>query len=144
MCANLLFLFSCLWAAPYQMVTSGDLVVSIKDLKNEEGQLGILLFDQADGFPSDRERAIKEVLLPIDDQGLVKYTFSNLPFGTYAVSIMHDENKNNELDVNFIGIPKEGSGVSNNAVGFLGPPKFKKASFTLRQSKQTIQINLKY
>ena len=68
-------------------------------------------------------------------------TFENIPEGTYAVSIFHDENNNDKLDSNFIGIPKEDYGCSNNAKGFMGPPKWKDAKFELNSDK-TITITL--
>ncbi|TCI92629.1 DUF2141 domain-containing protein [Tenacibaculum sp. M341] len=57
--------------------------------------------------------------------------FENLPEGEYAVSAFHDENDNKKMDTKIFGIPKEPIGVSNNAKGFMGPPKYKDAKFTL-------------
>jgi uncharacterized protein (DUF2141 family) len=47
----------------------------------------------------------------------------------YAVSVFHDENSNGKLDRNLLGIPREGVGASNNAVGHFGPLKFDDAAF---------------
>ena len=49
----------------------------------------------------------------------------------YAISVFHDKNDNKKMDTNFIGIPKEPIGCSNGATGFMGPPKYKKAKFTV-------------
>ena len=122
---------------------SGDLLITVKDLKSIDGQVGILIFNTEKGFPSDRKEAVRDILLPIE-QGYLQYTFSNLPYGEYAVSVMHDENENNELDVNFFGVPKEGNGVSNNVVNKLGPPKYKKAVFSLDQKSHAIEIQVRY
>ena len=40
-------------------------------------------------------------------------------------------NENEKLETNFIGIPEEEYGFSNNARGTFGPPSFESASFTL-------------
>jgi len=40
--------------------------------------------------------------------------FTDLHDGVYAVSVFHDENENQKLDKDFVGIPKEGYGASNN------------------------------
>ncbi len=61
----------------------------------------------------------------------------DIPPGTYAVKIHIDENENGELDTNFLGIPKEQYGISNNAL-FLN---FKAASFVIDTYKK-IQIDL--
>ena len=122
---------------------NGDLVVSVKNLKNTKGQIGILVFDKKEGFPGDRPKALRDILLPIEGASL-EYTFEGLPYGDYAVSIMHDENKNKKLDKNLLGIPKEGNGVSNNVVNKMGPPKYEKAVFQLNQASHTIQIKVRY
>ena len=66
--------------------------------------------------------------------------FKNLPRGEYAVSFVHDENDNKKMDTNFLGIPKEDYGCSNNATGFMGPPKYEDAKFMLEENKS---INIK-
>ena len=67
--------------------------------------------------------------------------FKNIDAGEYAVSFIHDENKNNKMDTNFFGIPKEDYGCSNNAKSFMGPPKYEDAKFMLSENK-TILIGL--
>ena len=67
---------------------------------------------------------------------------AGIPQGTYAIACYHDENDNGKLDSNFLGIPKEGTGASNNARGSIGPPKFKDAKFQLvSDTSLTIKIN---
>ena len=56
---------------------------------------------------------------------------------------MHDTNDNKELDSNLFGMPKEGFGFSNDAMGMFGPPDFKKASFEHDGEKEVV-IYLKY
>ena len=67
--------------------------------------------------------------------------FKNLPKGVYAISSFHDINDNKKMDTNFIGIPKEPIGMSNNAKGFMGPPKYKDSKFNLETNK-TISIKV--
>jgi uncharacterized protein (DUF2141 family) len=145
MMAKLILMLSTIWTLGTVGVDvpTGDLIIVVRELKSTEGQVGILVFNKKDGFPADREMAVRDVLLPIKN-GVIQYTFSGLPFGEYAVAVMHDENKNNELDTNFFGIPKEGNGVSNNVVNPLGPPKFQKAVFSLNQKSHAIEINMRY
>lgn len=70
--------------------------------------------------------------------------FSDLPFGEYAVAVMHDMNDNNKMDFHFYGAPKEGYGASNDASGTFGPPSFEEARFKLENFSKTIVIKLKY
>jgi len=122
---------------------NGDLVISINNLKNTKGQIGILVFNKKEGFPSENAEALREILAPISSSTM-DYTFSGLPYGEYAISIMHDENMNQRLDKNFLGIPKEGFGVSNNVVGKMGPPKFEKAVFQFQKNNQSVRIKIRY
>jgi len=121
----------------------GSIRVEITGLKNSSGQLGINLYNKKDGFPSDWQKAYKHVLIPIDGQKAT-YTFTDIPYGKYSVSVMHDENKNKKLDTNFMGIPKEGYGVSNNITSSFGPPKFEDATIVLDKPVFTTTINVNY
>lgn len=76
-------------------------------------------------------------------QGQVHLTFDNVAPGEYAASIIHDANDNRKLDSNFIGIPKEGFGFSNDAMGTFGPPTFEKAKFKV-SGPLVIRIKAKY
>jgi uncharacterized protein (DUF2141 family) len=64
-------------------------------------------------------------------QGVAVFTFKGVAPGTYAVAVYHDENGNGKIDSNFMGIPKEKTGASNNAKGKMGPPKFQEAKFVV-------------
>jgi len=70
---------------------------------------------------------------PIAGEHSIEVTIENIPPGEYAISIFHDENDNGKLDTNFIGIPKEPYGFSNNPVIKLRPPTFMEAKFVHRQ-----------
>ena len=52
----------------------------------------------------------------------------------YAFSFFHDLNNNKKLDTNFLGIPKEPYGFSNNKKGRFGPPKFSEASLEINKN----------
>ena len=63
--------------------------------------------------------------------GSIQFVFADLPPGRFAVAVYHDENGNDELDRNLIGIPKEGYAFSERARGFAGPPSFDAAAVEL-------------
>ena len=63
--------------------------------------------------------------------------------GLYAVSVLHDEDRNDRLTSGFFGIPKEGFGFSNNPKIIAGPPTFEVASTWIRQTKDIV-IKMKY
>jgi len=68
--------------------------------------------------------------------------FPALPDGVYAVSVFHDENMNERLDKNFMGVPKESYGASNNPKKKMGPPNFDEAKFQLSGTEQSVEIKL--
>ncbi|MCA0132147.1 DUF2141 domain-containing protein [Winogradskyella alexanderae] len=114
-----------------------NLTVTIENAKSNDGKMMIALYDNASDF---LENELKGLFSKISNNGCV-VTFENVPEGIYAVSIFHDENDNDKLDSNIIGIPKEDYGCSNNAKGFMGPPKWKDAKFELKADK-SITITL--
>ena len=69
--------------------------------------------------------------------------FQSVAHGTYAISLIHDENGNGKLDTSVM-IPKEGFGFSRNPTVTFGPPKFKSASFTLGDKNAVQSVKMKY
>jgi uncharacterized protein (DUF2141 family) len=96
--------------------------VEIIGLRNDKGQVRCAIYLSADGFPKKSDKALAHAISSISDRYAV-CEFPGVNAGTYAISVFHDENSNGKLDTNFMGIPREGVGASNNARGHLGPPK---------------------
>lgn len=122
---------------------TSELEVLITGLKNQDGKLRVCLFNQANGFPSEAEKALECKACGIESDS-VSVLFSNLSFGTYALAVLHDENDNAKMDANFFGMPREGYGCSNNHFGGLRPPRFEKAAFPVNATKVRQSVNLKY
>lgn len=137
----------CLAALPLfaQSAPTCDLTVKIAGAKNAKGKLGVGVFKDATGFPEDDSRMVARETLEIDPQKLTaEVVFGDLPCGVYAVSVRHDENVNGKLDKNFVGIPKEGYGISNNPKPKMRPPGFDEARLELSAPGQTVEIHLVY
>ena len=121
----------------------GNLVVNILNCRNNKGVVRVVIYDNAEGFPSDPSKGVQFKVSTIRGN-IATLTFTGLALGDYAVAVYHDENNNNKMDTNFMGIPSEGYGASNDAKGFMGPPKFADAKFQLNSSSQMINIRLRY
>ena len=117
--------------------------VEIERLRNDKGQVVCALYSSSEGFPKKTEKALAHVNSAIADKQAV-CEFSGIAPGTYAVSVFHDENSNGKLDSNFLGIPREGVGASNDAKGHLGPPKFDAAAFHFSGGRMTLRIKINY
>ncbi|HWQ25270.1 MAG TPA: DUF2141 domain-containing protein [Chlorobaculum sp.] len=140
--ATLLSLLSGTTAANGENCSDGCISVSISNLRNSEGKVGVALFRVKDGFPDKTERALEGRIIQAGEHCLVK--FEHVPYGTYAVSVLHDENSNGKMDKTFIGVPKEGFGTSNNPKVRMGPPSFSESSFELDTGNVTLNISLNY
>jgi uncharacterized protein (DUF2141 family) len=124
---------------------TGVLTVNVKGLRNAKGKVDALLFRSAEGFPKDSARAFDAETAPIDPTTLsAQVIFQHVPPGVAAVTVLHDENMNEKLDTNLIGIPREGYGASNNPQKHLRAPTFAEAQFLVRGPKETIQITVIY
>ena len=71
----------------------------------------------------------------------MEITFDNIQDSIIAVSVYQDEDSNGELDTNFLGMPSEPVGVSNDAKGIFGPPSYEDAEFRFTSSK-TINVKI--
>lgn len=123
--------------------TYGKLTVKVTGIKNPKGLIIMSLYDKEDGFPNDIEKSIQRKSVRMKD-GKCTIVFNQLPYGIYAIGVIHDENSNGKMDKYFIGMPKEGVGASNNAKGSFGPPKFSDAKFSLKSKNITLNINMVY
>lgn len=117
--------------------------VEISGLRNSKGQVLCALYRSADGFPKDAGKAIAQAKSAISG-GQASCDFPGITSGTYAVSVFHDENSNGKLDSNFIGMPREGVGASNNAKGHFGPPKFDDAAFHYAGGELNLRVTVIY
>ena len=117
--------------------------VDIDGLRSDRGQVLCALFSSAADFPKKMDKAIAHEKSEISG-GHATCEFHDVPSGTYAVSVFHDENSNGKLDTNFLGIPREGVGASNNAKGHFGPPKFSAAAFQHTAGRTDLKISITY
>ena len=144
---NFLKGFSCL--AVFMMSASsalaGSLTVEVHNIE-KAGEMHLAIYNDADVFENDdgekggaAKGILQGVIEPVEI-GTAIYAFE-IPDGTYAIGIFVDVNYNNKMDRNFLGIPKEQYGFSNNAKGSFGPPSFEDAAFTLNGALR-LKINL--
>ncbi len=135
-----------LWAAatPGQLTASrGEVTVFVDGFQSEAGVARVALFDAELGFPEGVARARKVARVEIKDYQ-ARADFTDLPYGSYAVAVLHDENANDLLDRNFFKVPVEGYGASNNPGGPTENIDFDDAKFALYQKTLVIRIHLRY
>lgn len=110
-------------------VEAGGLEVRVSGLAEPTGRVGCALFSGPTGFPMDN-RTARQLWLPADPKGVI-CRFDEVPVGSHAISVGHDVNGNDKVDTNFVGMPTEQWGVSNNVRPRLRAPRFDEAAFKM-------------
>jgi uncharacterized protein (DUF2141 family) len=136
-------LFTGGWQRPVaQTPTDGAVLVRMDGFHNRNGRAQIALFNGDNGFPN-ATNALRKASATIQD-GAIVVRFESLPYGTYAISMYHDENEDGTLNKGLFGIPAEGYGFSNNVTHRTRAARFKEASFTLNSPVVEIDIHVHY
>ena len=116
--------------------------VIIKGVRSEKGKLVLAIFKDQEGFKN--KKPVKKIELNKSESGVSEIELNLIP-GTYGFSVLDDENENNKMDYNFIGLPKEGFGFSNYYHKGLSKPHFNKFKFEINnKSVELIEIRLIY
>ena len=120
---------------------SQDINITIKNIKTIQGAIIIDIYENKSNF---LKRNLKSQTIAVDDMEM-RISFKDVKSGEYAIGVIHDINDNGKLDTNFIGIPKEPIGTSNNPKPRMGPPKWDDAKFVLSPGeKKIMEIKLQY
>jgi len=109
---------------------TATLEVEVHDVSSSEGDILVAIYREEETFLKF-EHVYRTQEAPASE-GMTRVVIANLPLGQYALAIFHDENGNEELDTNFIGIPKEPLGFSNAKLKTFGPPGFKECIVELK------------
>ncbi|MBV8359807.1 MAG: DUF2141 domain-containing protein [Deltaproteobacteria bacterium] len=128
---------------PAPMVSAGIGTVNahVVRLRNNQGQVICTLFTPSDRFPDQSHKGMT-IAVPIKNRQAT-CQFRNLPYGNYAIVAFHDENHDGEFNQNWLGLPMEGFGFSNNP-GTLKKPTFNDAKFIASQPIVQVTIELNY
>ncbi|ULQ50696.1 DUF2141 domain-containing protein [Flavihumibacter fluvii] len=121
---------------------AGSHTVIIKNLDKKKGNVFIGWYNSAQSY-MDVSLAVLKKVVPVKDKEEVAVTFENVNPGVYAIAVFFDENGNGTLDKNFLGIPKEDYGFSNNVMPVTRSATFKEASFSISAKPETIVITVK-
>jgi uncharacterized protein (DUF2141 family) len=118
--------------------------VEILGIRNSVGAVACALFEGPEGFPTQFLRFATNIMMVKVRATKATCDFAGVAPGTYALAVIHDENRDGELATNLMGMPKEGYGFSNDAKGTLGAPSFEAASFSYNGQSLITTIALQY
>jgi uncharacterized protein (DUF2141 family) len=123
-----IFIFSGLFCSSAQ--ENHTITIHFEGMKSDKGSLFVAIYNTKNSFLKKQFKG--DITKIVDEKATI--ILKDIPTGEYAVSAFHDANNNKKMDTNFFGIPKEPIGISNNATGFMGPPKYKEAKFTVNKN----------
>ena len=122
--------------------TPTSLQVSIRGASKDTGSIRILVFSKPNGFPDQVQQAVRSISLN-PKSGKANFKLTDLPTGTYAIGVIHDQDNNGKLSTNAVGYPTEKFGFSKNPKVYFGPPSFEKAAFVLGKTAVSLEIDLR-
>lgn len=119
------------------------LQISVTGMRSTEGNITITIYSDEPSHFLDGKFKLARQILPVTSPITTACFVMDAP-GTYAVALFHDKNSNHHFDTNFLGIPVEGYGFSNNPTLFVGPPKLKQVAITAHKGDNAISVQLKH
>ena len=135
----LLLLFSCI---PGSLFAASGVAVTVNKVSPGKGRLHIALVNKAQFLMRKKlKKPLKKgIVEPLGES--VQFTFKDVPPGDYAVQVMQDFDGDGFMTYNWLGLPKEPWGISNNPPVRFGPPKWERAKFTVTESSGVVRVSL--
>lgn len=118
---------------------TASITLKIQGIDEAKGIMSIALFDNEEDYSSEENYAFAGEI-PVKSKEFI-YVIKDIPYGTYAIKIFYDVDSNGEMKKNWIGMPKEPFGFSNDAKAKMGPPSFENASFVVKGDTEAV-VNL--
>lgn len=134
----LLFLLS------IQPLSAATLDVTITHIRSDKGTMLLAIFTSSEQFKT--EKPYKSIILPKTNlkDGCLTLQIP-IAAGVYGLSVLDDENNNQQVDYNFIGFPTEGFAFSNYKIKILRKPKFEDFSFVVKEDEVvSIAMKIRY
>lgn len=118
--------------------------MEIPNIENSTGTVACALFESPEGFPTEFLHSATHIMMMQIRDTKARCSFLDIPPGTYALAVIHDENMDGKLNTNFLGIPTEGYGFSSGAEAGMSAPSFEAASFSYDGQNLDLTIRLDY
>ncbi len=114
------------------------IIVKVVGFPDQRGRCACALYNKVQGFPSDRKQVYRNAQAQIGSDNTAVCEFKNIPTGTYAIALFHDAKLTGKMAKNFMGIPQEGYGFSNDCKPHtLSAPTFQECAFQHDGSQPT-------
>ena len=127
---------------PLQAQSDCSLSVEFTNIRSTEGKLFVFLYNYENQYPKNPFQYFEIDKKNISNHRLM-INIPGLANGNYAISVIDDENNNDDLDF-FLGIPTEGYAFSNNILPLFSLPSYEDLLFSISLPKQLIRIKMRY
>lgn len=117
-----------------------SLELNVSGYAQQTGQIMVALYADEDAF-DEEATPYRDAKVRVEGP-VTAIIFKNLPVGEYAFKLFHDENGNNQLDTNGLGIPSENYFFSTDASDPFSAPEFDESKFVLPAGKMVRSIDL--
>ena len=125
-------------------VEGATVTASVVNLRSQKGNVVCRLYRSEADFPRSPSGNVRKKVTVVPGRP-TRCVFEGVAPGTYAMTLIHDENDNGKLDKNFIGMPTEGYGVSNNRTYATKAPSWAECKFSVAPGKsRDLGIELRY
>ncbi|MFV0679350.1 DUF2141 domain-containing protein [Ottowia sp.] len=120
-------------------VWAADVTVELLGIQSAQGNVRAALYGSADTWMKEPQMLSGQSAPAAAPKSVL--VFKNVTPGRYALSVFHDQNANDKLDTNVVGLPTEAYGTSRDARGRMGPPAWDDAVVDV-QGDTTLVIHL--
>jgi len=114
--------------------------LTIENLGSTTAPVLIGLYGADNEFLNDKDTLRKYKFVP--DGDVLKASITDLQYGTYAMALFQDMDNDGKIERNFIGIPKDPYGFSNNARPAFKAPSFEDCCFDYSENENTVEISM--
>lgn len=132
-------LLCALLISPFLSFSQNKLNIEVSGVPNSNGNIRVAIYNTSEAFLS-HDKVFKSDSV-VAKEGITQLSIDDIPDGEYAIALYHDVNGNDELDTNWLGIPKEAVGFSNARMKTFGPPKFRECAFKAQPVTQ-VKVDL--
>jgi uncharacterized protein (DUF2141 family) len=128
--------------------TGSTVTVEVNGIRNVKGNVCLSMFNSPDGYPNSASKAVLARCFTVVSNSF-EIQIEGVVDGVYAIALWHDENRDEKLNYNFLGIPKEGLAFSENGKPRItppppGPPSFNSISFEVKGEPRRTSTKMTY
>ncbi len=120
---------------------TGTLTIEVNNISDPEGIIWVGIYDSKENFMIKEKAIVKG--FEVKALGKMKFDFSELKYGSYAIAIFHDINGNGELDRSVIGIPSEPYAFSKKPKTKWRLPRFDEIAISFEHEEQLLTTELR-